>query len=160
MSGSRPVRTDYERLVRVSLTCVCVCLCVCLCGSVCVCVFLCVCVCVCSIFRMFSADRKRVETALEHCSLPSGRVRPSLCTSISALSVFLCVSLINHPLSHHLTLNPSIYPSIHPSTHYRSSPPLVCHVRGCRMRRICLFAFNHGGFLHDFPLSVFICSYK
>lgn len=28
-----------------------------------------------SIFRMFSADRKRVETALENCNLPSGRVR-------------------------------------------------------------------------------------
>uniref|UniRef100_A0A3Q3WAF3 1-phosphatidylinositol 4,5-bisphosphate phosphodiesterase n=1 Tax=Mola mola TaxID=94237 RepID=A0A3Q3WAF3_MOLML len=28
-----------------------------------------------NIFRMFSADRKRVETALENCSLPSGRVR-------------------------------------------------------------------------------------
>uniref|UniRef100_M4A280 Phosphoinositide phospholipase C n=1 Tax=Xiphophorus maculatus TaxID=8083 RepID=M4A280_XIPMA len=27
----------------------------------------------CSIFRMFSADRKRVETALENCNLPSGR---------------------------------------------------------------------------------------
>lgn len=32
-------------------------------------------VCLCSIFRMFSADRKRVETALENCNLPSGRVR-------------------------------------------------------------------------------------
>lgn len=28
-----------------------------------------------SIFRVFSADRKRVETALENCNLPSGRVR-------------------------------------------------------------------------------------
>uniref|UniRef100_A0A3B3TRS6 1-phosphatidylinositol 4,5-bisphosphate phosphodiesterase n=1 Tax=Poecilia latipinna TaxID=48699 RepID=A0A3B3TRS6_9TELE len=27
----------------------------------------------CSIFRMFSADRKRVETALENCNLPAGR---------------------------------------------------------------------------------------
>lgn len=27
-----------------------------------------------SIFRIFSADRKRVETALESCNLPSGRV--------------------------------------------------------------------------------------
>lgn len=29
----------------------------------------------CSIFRVFSSDRKRVETALENCNLPSGRVR-------------------------------------------------------------------------------------
>uniref|UniRef100_A0A4W5JRN3 Phosphoinositide phospholipase C n=1 Tax=Hucho hucho TaxID=62062 RepID=A0A4W5JRN3_9TELE len=29
--------------------------------------------CLISIFRMFSADRKRVETALENCNLPSGR---------------------------------------------------------------------------------------
>ncbi|MBN3311278.1 PLCB1 phosphodiesterase, partial [Amia calva] len=28
-----------------------------------------------NIFRLFSADRKRVETALESCNLPSGRVR-------------------------------------------------------------------------------------
>ncbi|MED6241982.1 1-phosphatidylinositol 4,5-bisphosphate phosphodiesterase beta-1 [Ataeniobius toweri] len=27
-----------------------------------------------NIFRMFSADRKRVETALENCNLPSGRI--------------------------------------------------------------------------------------
>lgn len=27
-----------------------------------------------SIYRLFSADRKRVETALEACSLPSSRV--------------------------------------------------------------------------------------
>lgn len=32
------------------------------------------CFCLSSIFRMFSADRKRVETALENCNLPSGRV--------------------------------------------------------------------------------------
>ncbi|XP_062324047.1 1-phosphatidylinositol 4,5-bisphosphate phosphodiesterase beta-1 [Osmerus eperlanus] len=31
------------------------------------------CIPVKNIFRMFSADRKRVETALEYCSLPSGR---------------------------------------------------------------------------------------
>uniref|UniRef100_A0A669E4D6 phosphoinositide phospholipase C n=1 Tax=Oreochromis niloticus TaxID=8128 RepID=A0A669E4D6_ORENI len=31
-----------------------------------------------NIFRMFSADRKRVETALESCNLPSGRSRPYL----------------------------------------------------------------------------------
>ncbi len=33
----------------------------------------------CSIFRMFSTDRKRVETALESCNLPSGRV--SICSA-------------------------------------------------------------------------------
>uniref|UniRef100_A0A8B9LL11 Phosphoinositide phospholipase C n=1 Tax=Astyanax mexicanus TaxID=7994 RepID=A0A8B9LL11_ASTMX len=34
-----------------------------------------------NIFRMFSADRKRVETALESCNLPSGRV--SICLDLT-----------------------------------------------------------------------------
>lgn len=37
------------------------------------------CVLCSSIFRVFSADRKRVENALEICGLPSGRVSPALC---------------------------------------------------------------------------------
>lgn len=52
-------------------------------------------VCPCSIFRMFSADRKRVETALENCNLPSGRVRhqnteAASCFSVTAFSRLLC----------------------------------------------------------------------
>lgn len=75
-----------------------------------------------SIFRMFSADRKRVETALESCNLPSGRVRlqntEALCffSSITVASYFLrpwtgfCLHLI---LSLLCTVA-FIFPSIHP----------------------------------------------
>ncbi|KAK1795972.1 hypothetical protein P4O66_009075, partial [Electrophorus voltai] len=40
------------------------------------------CIPVKNIFRVFSTDRKRVENALEICSLPSGRVSPGLCLSM------------------------------------------------------------------------------
>lgn len=78
--------------------------------------FVCVCVCLCSIFRVFSADRKRVETALENCNLPSGRVGhqkhhlPLVFTAtLYRASHFLSTD------SFVLTIHSSIYPSIHPS---------------------------------------------
>lgn len=83
--------------------------------------------CPCSIFRMFSADRKRVETALENCNLPSGRVRPQNTDALSFLN--LCVlsfTLSSVPfsvtpfscLSHQaLSSSLSIHPCIHPSCH-------------------------------------------
>uniref|UniRef100_A0A8C4IHR5 phosphoinositide phospholipase C n=1 Tax=Dicentrarchus labrax TaxID=13489 RepID=A0A8C4IHR5_DICLA len=40
-----------------------------------------------NIFRVFSADRKRVETALENCNLPSGRSRPYL--SVEQMTEFI-----------------------------------------------------------------------
>lgn len=49
-----------------------------------------------SIFRMFSADRKRVETALENCNLPSGRVRHQ---NTETPSFFQCCCLLVFPLS-------------------------------------------------------------
>lgn len=77
-----------------------------------------------SIFRMFSADRKRVETALESCNLPSGRVRlqntEALCffSSITVASYFLrpwtgfCLHLILSLLCTVAFIFPSIHPSI------------------------------------------------
>uniref|UniRef100_A0A8B9JQX0 Phosphoinositide phospholipase C n=1 Tax=Astyanax mexicanus TaxID=7994 RepID=A0A8B9JQX0_ASTMX len=48
-----------------------------------------------SIFRAFSADRKRVETALENCSLPSGRVSSASCLSLhSFFFVAACLLLL------------------------------------------------------------------
>lgn len=86
--------------------------------------------CPCSIFRMFSADRKRVETALENCNLPSGRVRhqnteaPSF-FSVNAFSCLLChlcalfyaSFLILVSKLFHL-LHPSIHPSIRLSSRH------------------------------------------
>lgn len=74
-----------------------------------------------SIFRMFSADRKRVETALENCNLPSGRVRhrkyrisPAFFFSVVSLfalclwtGVNLCYSLFLPPFI--FLTPPSIY---------------------------------------------------
>lgn len=77
-----------------------------------------------SIFRMFSADRKRVETALESCNLPSGRVRLQ---NTEALCFFFLVLLSPHissvpePASvsissclFYVQLPSSFHPSIHP----------------------------------------------
>lgn len=50
-----------------------------------------------SIFRMFSSDRKRVETALENCNLPSGRVRHQ--NTEASLFLLPCCLLISPPLS-------------------------------------------------------------
>ena len=50
-----------------------------------------------SIFRMFSSDRKRVETALENCNLPSGRVRHQ--NTEASLFLLSCCLLIFPPLS-------------------------------------------------------------
>uniref|UniRef100_A0A8C9X8B9 Phosphoinositide phospholipase C n=1 Tax=Sander lucioperca TaxID=283035 RepID=A0A8C9X8B9_SANLU len=46
-----------------------------------------------SIFRMFSADRKRVETALENCNLPSGRFLNSVLAPTSHLVTLPVFSL-------------------------------------------------------------------
>lgn len=83
-----------------------------------------------SIFRMFSADRKRVETALENCNLPSGRVRHQITTALLFFSVavslyflfslnllafvYLLLTLISK-LFHHL--HPSISLSPRRSAH-------------------------------------------
>uniref|UniRef100_A0A6Q2ZES9 Phosphoinositide phospholipase C n=1 Tax=Esox lucius TaxID=8010 RepID=A0A6Q2ZES9_ESOLU len=49
-----------------------------------------------SVFRMFSADRKRVETALENCNLPSGRVSRTNALSPSVSSNSLFPAIIYH----------------------------------------------------------------
>lgn len=76
-----------------------------------------------SIFRMFSSDRKRVETALENCNLPSGRVRhqntetvsscfPSLwtCSSPSVFAFLSHLQALLSLLSFHLSV---LYHSAH-----------------------------------------------
>uniref|UniRef100_A0A672HKV3 Phosphoinositide phospholipase C n=1 Tax=Salarias fasciatus TaxID=181472 RepID=A0A672HKV3_SALFA len=54
----------------------------------------CVFLCPYSIFRMFSADRKRVETALENCNLPSVRVRLQNTDAPSVFSVTVSSHLL------------------------------------------------------------------
>uniref|UniRef100_A0AAX7VNN6 Phosphoinositide phospholipase C n=1 Tax=Astatotilapia calliptera TaxID=8154 RepID=A0AAX7VNN6_ASTCA len=76
----------------------------------------------CIIFRMFSADRKRVETALESCNLPSGRVRlqntEALCffSSITVASYFLLEQMTDFINSKQRDprLNEILYPPLKP----------------------------------------------
>uniref|UniRef100_A0A8C7X786 Phosphoinositide phospholipase C n=1 Tax=Oryzias sinensis TaxID=183150 RepID=A0A8C7X786_9TELE len=48
-----------------------------------------------NIFRIFSADRKRVETALESCNLPSGRVRRKIKAFLFSLSFLIYLDFVN-----------------------------------------------------------------
>uniref|UniRef100_A0A8D3CVY9 phosphoinositide phospholipase C n=1 Tax=Scophthalmus maximus TaxID=52904 RepID=A0A8D3CVY9_SCOMX len=66
-----------------------------------------------SIFRMFSADRKRVETALENCNLPSGRVRHQITTTRPYLSVEQMTEFINIK-QRDPRLNEILYPPLKP----------------------------------------------
>uniref|UniRef100_A0A669CGJ2 Phosphoinositide phospholipase C n=1 Tax=Oreochromis niloticus TaxID=8128 RepID=A0A669CGJ2_ORENI len=70
------------------------------------------------IFRMFSADRKRVETALESCNLPSGRVRLQ---NTEALSFFYRPYLTVEQMTEFINskqrdprLNEILYPPLKP----------------------------------------------
>uniref|UniRef100_A0A671M8G8 phosphoinositide phospholipase C n=1 Tax=Sinocyclocheilus anshuiensis TaxID=1608454 RepID=A0A671M8G8_9TELE len=64
-----------------------------------------------NIFRMFSTDRKRVETALESCNLPSGRV--SICSNRNYLTVDQMTEFINSK-QRDPRLNEILYPPLKP----------------------------------------------
>lgn len=122
--------------------------------------------CPCSIFRMFSADRKRVETALENCNLPSGRVRPPNTEALSFLSFCLLSFTLSSvcpflwPLSlvlvseHFHLLHPSIHASIHHAVQLILYSPETASD--------CCFAYLFGvlfsGCLHDFLLRTDLAS--
>lgn len=74
-----------------------------------------------SIFRMFSADRKRVETALENCNLPSGRVR---LFSVIVFPLNL-LSLVSVLLS--LILDSDLSQLLHPSISLSPTIELILH---------------------------------
>lgn len=77
--------------------------------------------CPCSIFRMFSADRKRVETALENCNLPSGRVRhqnteaPFFFSVTVSSTLLICVPFSVTPF---LVLVSKLFHLLYPSIHH------------------------------------------
>uniref|UniRef100_A0A8C2CIS7 phosphoinositide phospholipase C n=1 Tax=Cyprinus carpio TaxID=7962 RepID=A0A8C2CIS7_CYPCA len=64
-----------------------------------------------NIFRLFSTDRKRVETALESCNLPAGRV--SICSSRNYLTVDQMTEFINNK-QRDPRLNEILYPPLKP----------------------------------------------
>ena len=98
-----------------------------------------------SIFRVFSADRKRVETALENCNLPSGRVSNRK-HWMSFLSV--AVSLSPNPLPFVrllLSLIAQLFHLLHPSismSPLRSPRSLLSwHSRWLLLLLICLESY-------------------
>lgn len=116
---------------------------------------------------MFSSDRKRVETALENCNLPSGRVRHQ--NTEASLFLLPCCLLISPPLSLNLLslllsysfLSPSpssfffllffffIHPSVCPLTVRLVLYSPETAADWC-FAHLCGVVFS--GCLHDFPL--------
>lgn len=90
----------------------------------------------CSIFRLFSADRKRVETALENCNLPSGRVRQQNIEIPPSLPLFTSPLLLM-PLF--LISVSELFLLLHPSI-----TPDCCSVH--------LFGVLFSGCVHGLPL--------